>query len=212
LIQLRLRSRLLPAAALLASATALFWSTGALAQGSTATVSLTAPSKAAPDGAEIDVLVNVKDVKNIGGFQFILTVDSGVLQPVSVAKGEFLGSSGREVYCPEPTIDSSSVLLKCVTLRPEPAGADGSGLLATVKFKPLAAGNTSLALSHVRLLEPDGTEIESKSEDSSLKVAKGGSSSKTLWLIVGGVAVVAILVVAGGSTFAMRQRGGAPAA
>ena len=207
--QLHLRSRLLLATVVVVSATALFWSTGAFAQGSAATVTLTAPSKAAPDGAELQVVVNVKDVKNIGGFQFVLTVDSKVLKPISAVKGDFLGSSGREVYCPEPTVDSDSVLLKCVTLRPEPAGADGGGVLATVTFKPQAAGTTGLALTHVRLLEPDGTEIESKSEDGKLNVSKGDGSSTGWWLIVGGIAVVAVLIVAGGGMFAMRRRGSA---
>jgi hypothetical protein len=95
-----------------------------------------------------------------------------------------------------------------VTLRPEPAGADGGGVLATVTFKPQAAGTTGLALTHVRLLEPDGTEIESKTEDGTLKVSKDSGGSN-VWLIVGGIAVVAVLVIAGGGTFAMRRRGSA---
>ena len=208
MIQLLRRSRVLVVRILILSATAVLWSTGAFAQDSAATVTLTAPSKAAADGAELDVLVNVKNVKNLGGFQFVLTVDSKVLKPISVVKGEFLGSSGREVFCPEPTVDSDSVLLKCVTLRPEPAGADGAGLLATVRFKPQAAGTTDLSLSHVRLLQPDSTEIGSTSEDGKLNVSKDSGSSNT-WLIVGAIAVVAVIVVAGGGMFAMRRRGGA---
>ncbi len=185
-------------------------SSAAFAQSDTAVVTITAPEKAPPDGGEVQVQVGVSDVKNIGGFQFVLTVDSKVLKPVSVTKGEFLGSSGREVYCPEPTVDSDSVLLKCVTLRDQPAGADGSGTLAIVTLKPETAGASDLALSHVRLLEPDGTEIPAKTVDGKLTVATDGGSSKK-WLIIGGVAAVAVLVVGAGGAFAIRRRGNAPA-
>lgn len=202
-------SRLLLAAALVLGAAAA-WSAGAQAQDTIATVTLTAPAKASPDGNELQVLVNVKDVKNIGGFQFVLTVDSKVLKPISAVKGEFLSSSGREAFCPEPTVDSDSVLLKCVTLRPEPAGADGAGVLASVTFKPRAAGTSDLTLSHVRLLEPDGTDIMVKSEDGKLKVSKGGGSSAGIWLIVGAIAVAAVLVIAGGAVFVSRRRGATP--
>lgn len=179
-------------------------------QSETATVKVTAPSKAAAGGSDRQVLIDVSDVKNIGGFQFVLTVDSKVLKPVSVTKGEFLGSSGREVFCPEPTIDSASVLLKCVTLRDQPAGADGSGTLAIVTLKPEAAGASDLALTHVRLLEPDGTEIAAKTVDGTLTVATGGGSSKT-WLIIGAAAAGAVLAVGAGGAFAIRRRRNAPA-
>jgi hypothetical protein len=185
-------------------------SSAAYAQSGTAVVTVTAAAKAPLDGGDMQIQLGVSDVKNLGGFQFVLTVDSKVLQPVSVTKGEFLGSSGREVFCPEPTVDSESVRLSCVTLREQPAGADGSGTLAIVTLKPEAAGASDLALSHVRLLQPDGTEIPAKTVDGKLTVTAADDSSKN-WLIIGGVAAGAVLIVGAGGAFAIRRRGNAPA-
>ncbi len=210
LTQFLRRSRFVWCCAAVLAVGAITLSSAAFAQSDTAVVTIMAPAKAAPDGDELQIQVGVSDVKNIGGFQFVLTVDSKILKPVSVAKGEFLGSSGREVFCPEPTVDSASVLLKCVTLRDQPAGADGSGTLAIVTLKPEAAGASDLALSHVRLLEPDGTEIPVKTADGRLTIAEGGDSTKE-WLIIGGVAAGAVLVVGAGGAFAIRRRGNAPA-
>jgi Cohesin domain len=188
-----------------------FLSTSAEAQGASAVVRVTAPSKASTAAGDISVLINVSNVKNIGGFEFVLTVDSKVLTPVSVVKGEFLGSSGREVFCSEPTIDSASLLFRCVTLRSEPAGADGSGTLGMVTLKPAGAGSSDLALSHVRLLEPDGTEIPTTTEDSKLAVSAPGRSSANIALIGGGIAAGAIVVVAAGAFVVRRRRSTASA-
>ena len=140
LTQLLRRSRFVWCCVAVLAVGAITLSSAAFAQSDTAVVTITAPAKAPPDGGELQIQVGVSNVKNIGGFQFVLTVDSKVLRPVAVTKGEFLGSSGREVFCPEPTVDSDSVLLECVTLREQPAGADGSGTLAIVTLKPEAAG------------------------------------------------------------------------
>lgn len=176
------------------------------AQSDSAVVRVTAPSKVSATTGDISVLIDVSNVKNIGSFQFVLTVDSTVLKPVSVLKGDFLGSSGREVFCPDPTIDSQSLLLKCVTLRDQPAGADGSGTLATVTLKPEGAGSSDLALSHVRLLEPDGTDIPVKTEGSRLTVSARSGDSPNTWLIVGGIAAATVVVVGAGGAFVVRRR------
>jgi hypothetical protein len=208
--QLLQRSRFVILAGAVLALAAIPLSSAASTQSVTATVKVTAPSKAAPGGTDLQAQIDVSDVKNLGGFQFVLTVDSKVLKPISVSNGEFLGSSGREVFCPEPTVDSDSVLLKCVTLRDHPAGADGSGTLATVTLKPETAGASDLALSQVQLLEPDGTTIPTKTASGKLIVAQGGSSLKN-WLIIGAVAAGAVLVVGAGGAFAIRRRGNAAA-
>ena len=126
-----------------------------------------------------------------------------------IQRGDFLGSTGREVACPDPVSQPESGVLRmlCVTLRMEPAGPDGAGTLATVTFRAVGSGTTDLALSDVRANEPDATEITPVSVQSGvLKVAGSGGFN---WLIWGPViGVVAVVVVGGGAFAAMRLRSG----
>jgi hypothetical protein len=168
---------------------------------------------------EIPVDIVAENATNIASFSFDLSFDPDVIQYVREERGDFLGSTGREVQC-NPVTDSASagvIRITCVTLRLEPAGPDGSGRLATVYFSPVGSGSTELALSNARanpVVEelPDDPaaplpEIPVSVVNASLEVEGGGGINWLLWIpviIVGG------LIVAGGAGYAaMRMRGGA---
>ena len=82
--------------------------------------------------------------------------DAGV-----VTTGPFLSSSGRQALCSAGYIDPDEVdpakrelSYGCVTLGPTPAGAMGSGVLASVKFKPGSnSGLTALTLKLTELVD-----------------------------------------------------------
>ena len=172
-----------------------------------ATVSIEGPTRVAPNTDDVQLNVNVKDASNFAGFQFILSMDSAFLQPISVDKTDMLGRTGRDVVCQDPTIDPAAVRFVCVTLRPEPAGVDGDGTIAVVHLKATNKGKSPVQLSHVKLVHPDGTDLPSRSVDSALEVSSGGGGGLPWWsfvLIAAGVVAVALIVVA----LVLRRRGG----
>jgi hypothetical protein len=177
------------------------------AQDQTATLQAVATSKSVSTNKDVDVEIQGSELANLGAFQLVLSVDPNVLQPVSIDKTEFLASSGRETYCDPPTIDSASILFVCTTLRPTPAnGVDGTGTLAIARFRSKGKGTTDLALSHVKLAHPDGSELTSTTADGQLSVTSGsGFFSATNMGIIAGSVVVA-LIVAGGAAFAIARR------
>src|SRR5438552_6963202 len=60
-------------------------------------------------GDELALTVLVDDAHNLGAFQMVLSWDSNVLSLTDVASSsDFLASSGRQPYCPDPTTDPSA--------------------------------------------------------------------------------------------------------
>lgn len=182
----------------------------ARAQDDTALVeAVPASHDVAPD-KDVNVDIRVSNATNLGAFQIVLSVDPNILQPVSIAKTDFLGSSGREVFCPEPpTIDSASIRYNCVTLRMTPEGVDGSGTLAVATLHSKGKGTSDLSLTHVKLTHPDGDEIPSTTTDGKLKVTSGGGFFGPLTITLIAVAAVVALVVLGAGAFALNRRNAA---
>lgn len=168
---------------------------------------------------EIPVDIVAENATNIASFSFDLSFDPDVIQYVREERGDFLGSTGREVQC-NPVTDSASagvIRITCVTLRLQPAGPSGSGRLATVYFAPVGSGSTEIALSNARANpvvaelpeEPSAPlpEIPVSVVNASLEVEGGGGINWMLWIPI---IVVGGLAVAGGVGYAaLRLRGGA---
>lgn len=155
----------------------------------------------------VDLQLMVENVQNLGGFQFILNFDPKILEATGAEVGDFLGSSGREVLCKDPTIDEGALRFACVTLRQQPAGANGSGLLATVHLKVRGSGPTDLSLDKVGLYTPPGEIIPPAAiTGSSLVVAGGSGTNWALWGTIIGLAAVAVVVLAGGGLYLLISR------
>ncbi len=173
----------------------------------------------APEGAtvgdkDVVVQVQVENVTNLGAFQFQLKYDPDVLQVAKdgatdkpmIQRGDFLGSSGREVVCDDPVSQAGVLRVVCITLRPEPKGPDGSGTLSTIIFEAVGKGATELTLDRVQLTDPEakvfeGTQIQA----GTLEVAGKSSFNWMLWGPI--IGVIALAVVAGGAFAATRVRG-----
>jgi hypothetical protein len=164
-------------------------------QNQQATVTLVAPKSVSASADHVDVRVDVANAQNLAGFQFVLGFDSRLLKPVSVEKTPLLTQSGRELFCADPTIEPGAIRYTCVTLRLTPAGVDGSGTLAVVTLKPLATGTSVLALTHVELVHPDGSDLSITSVDG--KLALSGNSNPWLspWRLAAEAGAAALLVL-----------------
>ena len=171
----------------------------------------------------IPVDVMVDGVTNMASFQFILQFNADVLEAVPAGnpelpiaqKAEFLGSTGRQVVCPDPAVEPGAIRFYCVTLSPKPLGPDGGGKIATIYLNAIGAGKTTLTLDKAKANQVDesSTEIPITVENAPIEV-KGASSGMAAWvwaLIIAGGLIVGLGAV--GAVLMLRSRGGAsPAA
>jgi hypothetical protein len=163
------------------------------------------------DGEEVvRVDVSVENVENLGAFAFVLQFDEtkvGIIEEQAFERGEFLGSTGREVLCQDPTVDAGAARYECVTLGGEPAeGASGNGKLASVYFKPNGDGSASFELSRVDLATPPGDDIDVTVTAGQISV---NSDDSFPWLLVAGiaVAVAAVVIAIAAALLWMRRTG-----
>lgn len=138
--------------------------------------------------------------------------------------GEFLAASerGENLLCNTPFAleggTGNAVLASCATLGPPPcagglAGASGSGLLGRVFFKAKAAGTTTLLLTdptNLILDDPqpcDGLAVEIPHSSEGAVVQLVGGDDGFPWLIVGIIAVVAVVLIGGLAVLRNQRRG-----
>jgi hypothetical protein len=163
-----------------------------------------APTGVAAGDTDILVEITAENASNLGAFAFQLTYDPDILDialdeegnPL-IVRGDFLGSSGREVVCQDPVSQAGVLRMSCITLRMEPQGVDGSGTLATVTFVAKATGTTELALDRLEANEPDATEIRPIDvQGATLEVQDDGGLNWLLWgpiIAIGALAVIGIV-------------------
>jgi general secretion pathway protein D len=154
-----------------------------------ATVHIEGPStQVVAGGGPFTVSVTVEDVTNLGAFQLDLEYDPAILSLVEIKEGPFLGSSGRQVNCLPPRIEQSSAGFICVTLGATPDGPNGSGVLSTITFQPLAAGSGLLHFSRLTLTDPPAEVLPARAKDACLRLerASDGAFTPALWLAPAG--------------------------
>jgi hypothetical protein len=163
---------------------------------------------------DVPVEIVVDNVENLGAFLFVMTFDADVLSYKSIERGAFIGSTGRDVQCGEPTVEPGAIRLSCVTLRLDPPGPDGSGSLATIHFEPRDSGTTPLTLSPSvsKLLTPAADPIEATLVDGTLTVNGDSGGTLTLILIIAGIVVAAVVVAGGGFAFIRSRSASRPMA
>jgi len=183
-----------------------------------ATVHVEVPLTAvAADSGPFTVSVVVEDVANLGAYQFDLTYDPAIVRFVEVHEGAFLGSSGRQVQCLPARTQEGLIGLTCVTLGATPDGPNGSGVLTTITFEPVAPGSSPLHFARLTLTDPPGQALPSGAQDATVKVA-GAESAATesggegfawgLWGPVIGIGALALGAAAvSGAWWVRRSRG-----
>lgn len=181
----------------------------AAAQGPTVRVEVP-PTPVAHDAGSFVASVVVQDVTNLGAFQFDLRYDPTVLTPLDYKEGPFLGSSGRQVNCLPPTTDEGLLRYVCVTLGSAPEGPNGSGVLATITFAPLAKGSSPVRLEGLILADPRGQRMPAQAQGASVTVSAEEGFAWVLWgPVIGGGALVLSTAILWAARRA-RQRGTRP--
>jgi hypothetical protein len=181
------------------------------AQSGDPTLRVVAPTDSVKEGDKaIPFEVHADNVDNVASFQFVMQYRDDVFKFASAQQGPFLGSTQREVVCNDPISDAGSVRFTCITLRTEPVGASGSGLLATIFLDATGSGATDVSLDRVKLLRVD--ENASEIADVTVQAASVDveGTGGTNWLMWGGIIAAAVIILGGvGALAAMRMRGGA---
>jgi hypothetical protein len=165
----------------------------------------------------VRVDVTARDVTDLGAFEFIMTFNGEVLEVgrndqggYRIEQGDFLGSSGREVFCGEPTIDTNALRYFCTTLGAEPRdGAEGEGLIASVFFETKGEGQSNLQFSHAQLTTPPGDRIDTEWQAGVIEIEDDGGMNWAFYAIVGGAVLAGILAVAAALTIISRRRSAA---
>ena len=86
----------------------------------------------------------------------------------------------------------------------------GGGTLASVTFEAVGEGSTELTLDKVSLTDPEATVFDAIQLQNATFAVTGGSSMN--WVLWGSIiAVVVVVVLAGGAFAATRARGSAGA-
>ena len=130
-------------------------------------------------GSVMTVAIAVDAVTNLGAYEFTLAFDPNVLEFVSVSNGSFLGSSGRAVFCPPPTIGANTIRFGCVTSGSTPEGPSGSGVLSVLVFLASNPGTSTLHLFGVGLANPRGADIPTAVEDGEVMVTLAPTPTPT---------------------------------
>lgn len=121
-------------------------------------------------GDTVQVTVEIRDVTNLGGFQFDLIYDPAIVQVDSVALGDFAGSTGRSVNPLGPKIEAGKAVYGAFSFG-DTAGPDGSGILATIMLKAKAGGQTFLKLQNAQVVDTGGTRISVSTEEATMIVS-----------------------------------------
>lgn len=128
-------------------------------------VSVQPGSQVAHVGDTVSVDLGVTGTSNLASWEFWLKWDPAILSFDAFENGDFLASSGRSPACILPVVDASAgtVHLGCNSSGPNldgtpTAGAAGDGVLAHVRFKANAVGDSNLEFTKAQLSDPISTD------------------------------------------------------
>ena len=118
------------------------------------TVALEPAQITRPAGDPFDVNVVINGVKDLGAFQITLKYDPALVQVDKATFGKFIGSTDRSVVQLDPRVDPAAgqVVVGAATVGAQP-GASGKGILLTLSFTAMQAGQGELALAQVLLTD-----------------------------------------------------------
>jgi len=117
----------------------------------------------------------ISNVTNLGSYEFNIGFDADYLQANSVSIGDFLGSTGRQVFPLTNNIDNTNgqIDYAVTTLGPTPPGPSGNGVILNIEWTSLNVDEdvtTDLILQNLQITEPDGTIVSSVSQNGSVTI------------------------------------------
>jgi hypothetical protein len=123
------------------------------------------------DSFSLDVKLAQNALWRLAGFQFDLFYDGSLLQAVEITYGDVLSRDSGTAYYNEPTIDNTEGQISSILCaRTSEGGLRGDGVLATITFKAMRAGESAIKLQKVKLSDSHGQRIEATITDGSINI------------------------------------------
>ena len=108
--------------------------------------------------------LNITAGENVAGYQATISYDTTALRYVSSTNGDYLPSGA--LFVP-PVIKENKVTLAVATLAGK---SNGDGTLARLTFELIALKSSTLTLSGVSLVDPDGTRSSPRIENTEVEI------------------------------------------
>lgn len=149
-------------------------------------VSLDASDRNITVDQTVSLEILATDLSNLAAYEVKIEYDSDVLEFVGFQDSGWLATTGRQVTCPPPlaiddnTSDSTkAVLVGCGSLTFTPEGPVGDAGLATLTFKGVGEGTSSVLFRKIELADPNGESCCSLSgvDDTSVRVSSNGNDA-----------------------------------
>jgi len=135
-----------------------------VAQSTVTVVSVVPQLISANLGQSFSINVTVSDVVDLYAWEIELSWNPSLLGTISVTERSFLESGGDTFFIYNVNDTQGHILIDC-TLIGQIVGVNGGGVLATVTFLALGAGETSLDLYDEVLLDHNETQIACQVSD-----------------------------------------------
>ena len=116
-------------------------------------------------GDTASIGITASEADGLFGFQFDLSFDDSILEYQSITEGTFLNNNGADTtFCIDPSTSTAGLIKNyaCTRLKAngQVVGVSGTGTLATVTFRVLSTGASSLTLSNVKFADTSANKID----------------------------------------------------
>ncbi|MCP4112935.1 MAG: hypothetical protein GY749_46650 [Desulfobacteraceae bacterium] len=136
-------------------------------------ISLTPSNKEVGLQTSFTTQVEIKNVSNLGGFEFEIHFDPSLVCAQDINLNDFLSSTGRTTLPLSDSIDCNAGIIKyaVTTMGPSPPGPDGDGVLATINWLSSdVKGVSDITFQNVQLTHPDSTLISHNTQNATVKI------------------------------------------
>jgi len=146
-----------------------------------ATVSVSPQSQAAIEGNNFTVsMVLEPEGSSVYGVQFGLMFNKTIVEALAVEKGTLLGSDGAVTIEGVKSIDNANGRLSySISRSGTSTGINSSGIIASITFRGLSAGTTSISFADVKVSDPTPAEIPSSTQAGNVTVTAAATPTAT---------------------------------
>jgi hypothetical protein len=127
-------------------------------------------------GSSFFLDIAITGVSDLFGFQFDVFYNPTLLMANPIVEGSFFSSAGSSIFIPGDNTVPGSITFNAGALLGPVFGASGDGTLARLNFTALAAGTSTVSLSHLFLLDSGLSEIDASTQGASVTAAASTAS------------------------------------